>query len=192
MNQILEGAPLSYFQSNQKPQYVENDKMKVQENLNQIQNGIIPGVTHGFTDIIDTSPQSYPTTEILAIRGNYERTPLSSSYFSQENIQSIQQSIRYYVYKQTGKVIDTQSENEIYIIMRSFLFQNGDQTAQGPDIQTEIERLNHYTIQFSVDKIVSEINLYDKYTDELENLRVPIDMPKYQDGKVNQLGHPYV
>ena len=45
MNQILEGA-LSYFQSNQKPQYVENDKMKVQENLNQIQNGIIPGVTH--------------------------------------------------------------------------------------------------------------------------------------------------
>ena len=89
-------------------------------------------------------------------------------------------------------IIDQQSKDEIYIVMRSILFQNGDQTMTGDNILPEIERLNNLTIQFCVEKIVAELTLYNKYTDELQSLRIPISRPSYQDGSIHQLGHPYV
>ena len=76
--------------------------------------------------------------------------------------------------------------------MRSILFQNGDQTVLGNNILHEINRLNNLTIKYCVDKIISELILYNKYVDELQYLRIPISRPDYQDGSINQLGHPYV
>lgn len=195
MNHILEGAPLTYFNSQlTKSDFTEKDNSNVKKNLNQIENGLIPNITNGFTDILDNfqSPKNFESSDILAIRGNYEKTPFTTAYFSNSNINSIQQSIRYYVHQQTQQIVDQQSKDEIYIVMRSILFQNGDQTMTGDNILPEIERLNNLTIQFCVEKIVAELNLYNKYTDELQSLRIPISRPSYQDGSIHQLGHPYV
>jgi len=195
MNHILEGAPLTYFNSQlTKSDFTEKDNSNVKKNLNQIENGLIPNITNGFTDILDNfqSSKNFESSDILAIRGNYEKTPFTAAYFSNSNINSIQQSIRYYVHQQTQQIVDQQSKDEIYIVMRSILFQNGDQTMTGDNILPEIERLNNLTIQFCVEKIVAELTLYNKYTDELQSLRIPISRPSYQDGSIHQLGHPYV
>ena len=195
MNQIFEGAPLTYFNSQlTKSDFTEKDNSNVKKNLNQIENGLIPNITNGFTDILDNfqGPKNFESSDILAIRGNYEKTPFTIAYFSNSNINSIQQSIRYYVNQQTQQIVDQQSKDEIYIVMRSILFQNGDQTMTGDNILPEIERLNNLTIQFCVEKIVAELTLYNKYTDELQSLRIPISRPSYQDGSIHQLGHPYV
>jgi hypothetical protein len=195
MNQILDGAPLTYFNSElTKSDFTEKDNSNVKKNLNQIENGLIPNIMNGFTDILDNfqGPKNFESSDILAIRGNYEKTPFTIAYFSNSNINSIQQSIRYYVNQQTQQIVDQQSKDEIYIVMRSILFQNGDQTMTGDNILPEIERLNNLTIQFCVEKIVAELTLYNKYTDELQSLRIPISRPSYQDGSIHQLGHPYV
>jgi hypothetical protein len=193
MNNILQGSPLLQYSSSLTPDdYIEKNNVDL-ENTN---NGLFPDIENDFNiglNTIEQEPLFENSTEILAIKGNYETTELSTIYFSKNNINSIQKSIRYYVHQKTNTVIDAQSENEIYIIMRSMLFQHGDQSIRGMDqILYEIQKLNKLTIQFSVDRIVSEVNMYQKYTHDLENLQVPIDNPEYNNKRQTEQGHPYL
>ena len=193
MNNILQGSPLLQYSSGLTPDdYIEKNNVDL-ENTN---NGLFPDIENDFDiglNTIEQEPLFENSTEIIAIKGNYETTELSTIYFSKNNIDSIQKSIRYYVYQKTNTVIDAQSENEIYIIMRSMLFQHGDQSIRGTDqILYEIQKLNKLTIQFSVDTIVSEVKMYEKYTHDLENLQVPIDNPEYNNKRQTEQGHPYL
>mgnify|MGYP001307599033 CR=1 FL=1 len=161
----------------------------------EMNNGFIPDIRK-YNQVLYTNDRNQvktDTDDILAIKGNYETTEFSKQYFSRENLNALQEAIRYYVHQQTGTVIGEQSENELYIIMRSFLFQNGDQSVQGRDaILYEIKKLNQMVISFSVKTIVSQLSMYEKYMTDVENLVVPIDRPQYNDTQKITLGHPYV
>ena len=77
--------------------------------------------------------------------------------------------------------------------MRSFLFQNGDQSiTQMNDIQYEIQKLNKLVINYCVQSISSQLSMYDKYMYDLENLAVPEERPKYVEQTKQTLGHPYL
>tara|TARA_B110001469_G_C9643017_1_gene323919 strand:+ start:2153 stop:2731 length:579 start_codon:yes stop_codon:yes gene_type:complete len=188
----LYGAPI-YFDSNS----IESNNLNTNQLNETINNGLLPDISDisdNFDNILDNYNKSLyeNDTDIIAIKGNYEKTQLSTIFFSSNNIQSIQESIRYYIYKTLNKIIDNQAVNELYIIMRSYLFQNGDQSLKNlQDIKIEISKLNILIINYCVNSISTQLNMYDKYINELENLRIPIDIPKYNNGKVNQLGHPY-
>jgi hypothetical protein len=193
MNNILQGSPLLQYSSGLTPDdYIEKNNVDL-ENTN---NGLFRDIENDFNiglNTIEQEPLFENSTEIIAIKGNYETTELSTIYFSKNNIDSIQKSIRYYVHQKTNTVIDAQSENEIYIIMRSILFQHGDQSIRGVDnILYEIQKLNKLTIQFSVDTIVSEVKMYEKYIHDLQNLQVPIDNPEYNNKRQTEQGHPYL
>tara|TARA_B110000503_G_C7146068_1_gene413023 strand:+ start:711 stop:1292 length:582 start_codon:yes stop_codon:yes gene_type:complete len=193
MNNILQGSPLLQYSSSLTPDdYIEKNNVDL-ENTN---NGLFRDIENDFDiglNTIEQEPLFENSTEIIAIKGNYETTELSTIYFSKNNIDSIQKSIRYYVHQKTNTVIDAQSENEIYIIMRSILFQHGDQSIRGVDnILYEIQKLNKLTIQFSVDTIVSEVKMYEKYIHDLQNLQVPIDNPEYNNKRQTEQGHPYL
>lgn len=193
MNNILQGSPLLQYSSSLTPDdYIEKNTVDL-ENKN---NGLFRDIENDFDiglNTIEQEPLFENSTEIIAIKGNYETTELSTIYFSKNNIDSIQKSIRYYVHQKTNTVIDAQSENEIYIIMRSMLFQHGDQSIRGNDqILYEIQKLNKLTIQFSVDTIVSEVKMYEKYIHDLQNLQVPIDNPEYNNKRQTEQGHPYL
>ena len=193
MNNILQGSPLLQYSSSLTPDdYIEKNTVDL-ENKN---NGLFRDIENDFDiglNTIEQEPLFENSTEIIAIKGNYETTELSTIYFSKNNIDSIQKSIRYYVHQKTNTVIDAQSENEIYIIMRSMLFQHGDQSIRGNDqILYEIQKLNKLTIQFSVDTIVSEVKMYEKYIHDLQNLQVPIDNPEYNNQRQTEQGHPYL
>ena len=193
MNNILQGSPLLQYSSSLTPDdYIEKNNVDL-ENTN---NGLFRDIENDFDiglNTIEQEPLFENSTEIIAIKGNYETTELSTIYFSKNNIDSIQKSIRYYVHQKTNTVIDAQSENEIYIIMRSMLFQHGDQSIRGKDqILYEIQKLNKLTIQFSVDTIASEVKMYEKYIHDLQNLQVPIDNPEYNNKRQTEQGHPYL
>ena len=193
MNNILQGSPLLQYSSSLTPDdYIEKNNVDL-ENTN---NGLFRDIENDFDiglNTIEQEPLFENSTEIIAIKGNYETTELSTIYFSKNNIDSIQKSIRYYVHQKTNTVIDAQSENEIYIIMRSILFQHGDQSIRGVDnILYEIQKLNKLTIQFSVDTIVSEVKMYEKYIHDLQNLQVPIENPEYNNKRQTEQGHPYL
>ena len=167
------------------------------KNNNSDKNGLVSNITSNYnynlynSDNIMTSPINLNKTEILAIEGNYEATPILITYFSDNNIKTLQNSIRYYIYKKTNSIIDNQSTDELYIIMRSIMFQQGDLSLTSHNsIYYEIQKINKIVIDYCVNKIISEISMYNKYENDMESLLVPLDNPEYM-GVDKQLGNPY-
>ena len=194
MNKILNGSPLIQYEKDLTiDDYTDKNKVDVDKLNGEINNGSIPDIT-SYDDLMeDPMDEFIDSSEIMAIQGNYEKTNFSSLFFSKDNMDALQKSIRYYVNLKTNKVISNQSQEELYIIMRSILFQNGDQAVIGKDnTYREIQKLNKLIIEFSVNTIVSQIGMHEKYVRDLENLQVPIDLPQYNNSQSIELGHPYV
>jgi len=86
--------------------------------------------------------------------------------------------IRFYVYKQTNKVISYQSENDIYIIMRSIILQYGN--FRTTNYLDDIRKLNGMVVEYSVNDISSKVLQQLTYVNDLERLPVPLDLPRYE------------
>ena len=116
---------------------------------------------------------------------NYERTVLKGGqcdntlnqlFFSQKNIDIIQNQLRYTVWEKSNKkfVIDKQSETELIIIMRALFLQNAKNLPY--DITKQIEDLNQLTVNEILPKALSNIQQYIGY---LENkARIPDPLPR--------------
>ena len=97
-------------------------------------------------------------------------------FFSEQNIQQIQNAIRYLVYKFTEKTIDEQSRTELLIIMRSIYLEYLNQPLEYSEdldeatkqlalkqTRDEINRLNNIVVNEIVPKVVSELQQYLDY-----------------------------
>jgi len=91
---------------------------------------------------------------------------LNQLYLSPENIENVQQRIRYAVWLASNKqnIISKQSEKELVIIMRSIYLTYG-KNIPGPHeiIKQQITELNDLVIQECVSKILSEIQAHNWY-----------------------------
>ena len=120
-----------------------------------------------------------------SVKDIFEESPVSNIFFSQGNIENIQKLIRYRVNKETGKVIDRQSNNNLVIIMRSIFLQYGDASLTTKEaLIKEIRNLNDRVANFSVDRIVSQLGQHDTYLKDISSMPRPLDHPKY-DNKRN-------
>ena len=123
---------------------------------------------------------AYPTTGAAtaatdAIRGNLMATPLNSAFFSPENLQIIQNRIRFQVWEKTKQIIDPQSSDDLLILMRSMYYQYGKNR---PDqIKEQIEELNKIVADWAVPKILAEIDMYLYYRKDVSTLPVPLELP---------------
>ena len=125
----------------------------------------------------------YPTTGAKsaasdAIRGNLMATPLNTAFFSPENVQIIQNRIRYQVWEKTKHVIDPQSSDDLLIVMRSMYYQYGKN--QPTRIKEQIEELNKIVTDWSLSKIIPEIDMYLYYRKDVSKLPVPLELPMLQ------------
>lgn len=114
-----------------------------------------------------------------SIKGIVEKTAVSDLFFSDMNLDVIQQSIRYKVNQRTGKVVSRQSNNSIYIIMRSILLQYANFRVSVADLAEEIRGLNSRVIDYCVDNISSNVQQYVHFVKDLEKLPTPLDRPVY-------------
>ena len=117
----------------------------------------------------------------IAVKGIVEETALSKYFFSNENTDALQQTIRYRVYQKTNEVVDYQSSNELYIIMRSVLLQHGNFKVSSTDILNEILKLNERVEVYAVNEVASNVVQYKGYLRDVERLPVPMDRPRYDD-----------
>tara|TARA_Y100001970_G_C14253363_1_gene873397 strand:- start:5251 stop:5871 length:621 start_codon:yes stop_codon:yes gene_type:complete len=124
-----------------------------------------------------------------ALNGGWEKNLLSDVFFCKENITIIQNGIRKSIYNHTEKIIDTQPEEQIKIIMRSIYLQNAKNIAD--DISHQVEQLNIQVIRECVCKIITELNSYLKYKHDISNMAIPIDRPKstYVNQELEWKGH---
>ncbi len=115
--------------------------------------------------------------------GNQQRSKLSDMYYSQTNIDFLQNEIINQIYKKTsGKYrIVKQSEDELVIVMKSIFLQyarNNDN-----EIQLQVNNLNKHVLDYCVDNVYVNLLQYVKYIDDITKEQTVIDRPQNVDIK---------
>lgn len=129
--------------------------------------GAVPGF--GFQQSSETNFQAD------MLRGNWEDSELSRTFYSAENLRRIQNAIRRSVYEKSqpkGYVIDDQSADELKIIMRATFLQYSKNQAY--DIPGQIEELNKHVIDWSVPHVLSAVDHYIFYLNDISSMPVPL------------------
>ena len=101
---------------------------------------------------------------------------LNKTFFSQKNIDMIQNAIINEVIQKTGYKIGRQSELQLQIIMRSLFLQFARNNPC--NIKQQIIELDRKVIDYSVDRIIVEISQYLEYKNTINKLPVPMSHPQ--------------
>ena len=112
------------------------------------------------------------------LRGNWEHTALSDAYFSRTNAARLQHEITNEVYRRSGPKkyqIDDQDVDELKMIMRGMYLQYAKNHPQ--NIEGQIQELNKMVVDWSVPRIISEIDQYQYYLNDISHLPVPMEKP---------------
>ena len=121
----------------------------------------------------DTSVEKNFQTDML--RGNWEKSPVSDGFFSAANVELLQNRIRKDVFDRSqpkGYVIDKQSVDELKIIMRATYLQYARNLPK--DIPAQVDDLNTKVINWSVPHILSAVDHYHFYINDISHLPVPL------------------
>ena len=112
------------------------------------------------------------------LRGNWEHTALSDAYFSRTNAHRIQKEITKEVYRRSGPKryqIDDQDVDELKMIMRGMYLQYAKNNPF--NIEGQIQELNKLVIDWAVPRIISEIEQYQYYLNDISHLPIPLEKP---------------
>jgi hypothetical protein len=145
--------------------------------------------SNGRVNIIDTPDISnlfamydkIPANQCVSFReptlGQWDETPLSKAYFSQSNIQIIQNGIRAGVYAKYNKqyVVAPQDCESLTLIMRSVFLQHSVNNPQ--QISQQIFELNKIVLDYCIFNVYSEAQGYMKYLTDVSTLAVPLAPP---------------
>ena len=103
------------------------------------------------------------------------KTPLSLAYFSTQNVNAIQQQIRYKIFLKSNskEIIGTQDEGQLRIVMRSIYLQYSKNIET--NILEQVIDLNNVVIDFCVKQIWTQMLQYNTYLKDIDSGIVPID-----------------
>jgi hypothetical protein len=109
-----------------------------------------------------------------AIKGIHTNNELANIFFSQNNIDALQDAIRYLVnQKSCGKfVIDRQSDAELKLIMRAFYLQEGRHRQYS--VLDEVKSLNTLVLNYAVPRIMQEVGMYMYYKKDINKNPEPM------------------
>ena len=131
----------------------------------------------------DAAGFSYPTTTEAnfasdMLRGNWDHNAISDTFFTRTNVDRIQKEIRKEVYRISGPkkyVIDNQDVDELKMIMRAIYLQYSKNNPS--NIEGQIRELNEMVITWCVPRIMSEIEQYNYYLNDISHLPIPLEQP---------------
>jgi hypothetical protein len=148
--------------------------------MNKVNNGRVDIKTPNTSKLFqmyDKIPANQCVTFRNPTEGLWDETPLSQAFFSQQNIQLIQNGIRAGVYNRSNGqyTIAPQDCDSLKIIMRSVFLQ---QSANQPgNYQQQITQLNKIVLDYCIQQVYSEAQGYMKYINDVSTLVVPIAHP---------------
>ena len=128
-----------------------------------------------MSDKIATNDKSSAYTD--AMTGNWHSTKLSSTFFSEVNINVLQDAIQQGVYnKSNGSfVIGKQSNDELKTIMRSIFLQYSQNLPQ--EIIDQVKTLNGLVLEYAIPQVYGEAQSYMQYKKDVSTLVVPMSLP---------------
>jgi hypothetical protein len=148
--------------------------------MNKINNGrvdIKTPNTSALFELYDKIPANQCVTFRNPTEGLWTSNSLSDAFFSQENIQVLQNGIRSGVYHlSNGQYkIGPQDCDTLKVIMRSIFLQY---SANKPNnILQQVHELNKMVLDYCVQQVYSEAQGYMKYVNDVSTLVVPIAHP---------------
>jgi len=99
-------------------------------------------------------------------------------FFSKQNKAALQKRMKYEVYQQfNNTIISDQSEEQLFIIMRSMLLQYGN--LLNPNTIEEVKKLNKYVLDFAVKRIIAELIQYTGYINKIDSTPNLLPLPDY-------------
>ena len=115
--------------------------------------------------------------------GNQQKSKLSELYFSQANIDYLQNQIIKQVYDKTnGKYkITKQNEDELIVVMKGIFLQNARNNDN--NLQYQIDELNVLVLEYCVNNVYVNLLQYVKYIDDITKEQVIMDRPQNVDIK---------
>ena len=137
-----------------------------------------PNLTTKFS-MMDKIPLNTNRSYLNSLTGNFERSRLSDTFFSQQNIQIIQNGLRKGVHdKSHGQIlIDNQPEDQIATVMRSMYLQHSKNLET--NIPQQIQDLNAYVLNFCINNAYNEAVAYLKYKEDSSKMYTPMAAPIY-------------
>lgn len=143
-------------------------------------------VTNGRIDLLSPAPlldiPAYQSKNIdnrtfgsEATVGQLQRSPLSDMFFCAENINALQDGIRYRVWVETDKkyVIGRQSDTELKVVMRSIFYQHAMHKPNG--LLEQVRDLNAKVLEWVVPEVISNLKQYEVYRRDASTLPVPME-----------------
>ena len=117
--------------------------------------------------------------KFTGLTGNLKSSSLSDLYFSQSNIDYLQDQIIERVFKKSfGKYkVGKQSEEELTIIMRSIYLQFGKNNDS--QLQLQIDELNEKVLEYCIPNIITNAEQYLGYVKKITSKREVMEKPKY-------------
>ena len=111
-------------------------------------------------------------------KGILQQTEVTNVFFSKQNKAALQKRMKYEVYQQfNNTIISDQSDEELFIIMRSMLLQYGN--LLNPNTIEEVKKLNKYVLDFAVKRIIAELIQYTGYINEIDSTPNLMPLPDY-------------
>lgn len=148
--------------------------------------GPFGAATNGRIDLLSAAPlldiPAYQQKSIdnrsfcgEATVGQLQRNPLSDLFFSAENINALQDGIRYRVWMETDKkyVIGRQSDTELKIVMRSIYYQHA--MHKPSDLVSQVRDLNAMVLDWVVPEVVSNLKQFEVYRKDASTLPMPME-----------------
>ena len=148
--------------------------------MNKVNNGRIDIKTPNTSTLFqmyDKIPANQCVTFRNATEGLWTSNSLSNAFFSEQNIQIIQNGIRAGVYNSSNGqyTIGSQDCDSLKIVMRSVFLQNS--ANQQNNIPQQISQLNKIVLDYCIQQVYSEAQGYLKYINDASTLVVPIAHP---------------
>ncbi len=123
----------------------------------------------------------------VGIKGNFEKNCVNDLFFSQTNIDALQTGLKNLVANKTqGKhIIGSQSESELMVIMRAMYLEYGMNLQT--NVVEQIRDLNKKVLDFSVPRILVDLEQYDKYIQDASQIHVPMERSTNVSNKGNKI-----
>lgn len=109
--------------------------------------------------------------------GNWSETKLSCAFFSQENVQRLNNLIIQGIKQKTNGQynLGLQDQDELQIIMRAIYLENSKNLLN--DIPQQVNALNKLVLDYAIPQIYSSITSYAKYMFDINNTYTLMDRP---------------
>ena len=120
-------------------------------------------------------PYLVPNAIKEKIHFRHSSTTLNEQFFSQQNMDSLQEQIRTTVRGMVGADIDRQSDVDLMLVMRSYYLQYAENNPVETD--AELQSLNERVVNFCANRIAVEVEAYRYYRKDILDFPAPIERP---------------